>query len=208
MTQQAPRAVISIEDPEPVIVVSGLPRSGTSMMMRMLEAAGLPVLTDGRRQADPDNPNGYYELDRVKGLERGDSSWIAEAQGRVVKVVSPLLQHLPEGREYRVVVMERDAAEVLASQRRMLARRGEPVRDMDDRVLAELYADHRREVRSWAGQTPGVSAVFVDYNDLLVDARPWLERIHELVGRPIDLEAMAAIVEPGLHRSRGPEPGR
>lgn len=190
----------------PITVVTGVPRSGTSMMMRMLEAAGLPILTDGVRGADVDNPNGYYEHERVKSLALGDRSWLGdEARGRVLKVVSPLLPFLPEGNDYRLVVMVRDMDEVLASQRRMLERRNEPVRNMDDALLAAEYGESLRRAETWARSAPNVEAAFVDYNDLVSDPRGTLETLRSLFGHELDLEAMASVVDPALYRNRRPE---
>src|SRR5688572_12632893 len=111
----------------PVIVVSGLPRSGTSMMMRMLEAGGIPILSDGERPADVDNPFGYYEDARVLDLAgRPDRRWVAQARGRALKVVSHLLAHLPHENVYDVILMRRELGDVIASQNRMLERLGEP----------------------------------------------------------------------------------
>src|SRR5512138_3362092 len=109
--------------PETVIIVSGLPRSGTSMMMKMLAEGGLPVLTDSIRTADEDNPNGYFELEVVKKLAEGQRAWLSDAGGKLVKVISALLEFLPPEYHYRVLFMERQIAEILASQQKMLARR-------------------------------------------------------------------------------------
>lgn len=176
------------------------------MMMRMLEAAGLPLLVDDARKPDDDNPQGYYELERVKGLAQGDVGWLAEAEGRVVKVVSPLLPLLPGGRDYRLVVMVRDMEEVLASQRRMLTRRGEPVREMDDAALAAEYGESLRRAEAWAAEAPHVEAAFVDYNAILADPAAALEGLRELLGPDLDLAAMARVVDASLYRNRRPGP--
>jgi hypothetical protein len=110
---------------ERIVVVSGLPRSGTSMMMKMLEAGGIPVLTDYEREADEDNPKGYFEFERVKNLKDGDDAWLPQAKGKVVKVIAALLTDLPSSYEYEVIFMRRAMPEILASQRQMLIRRGE-----------------------------------------------------------------------------------
>ena len=123
----------------PIVVVSGLPRSGTSMMMRMLEAGGLPPLTDGLRAPNDDNPLGYYEFERVKKLPEGDVGWLPEAQGHAVKIIAALLPHLPDSATYRVLFMRRAMSEILASQRRMLIRRGEDADAVDDAEMARLF---------------------------------------------------------------------
>ena len=104
-----------------IIVVSGLPRSGTSMMMKMLAEGGLPILTDALREADDDNPNGYYEFELVKKLPDGQNKWLADANHKVVKIISALLEHLPTNYRYKIIFMEREPSEILASQQKMLA---------------------------------------------------------------------------------------
>ena len=93
-------------DRDVVTIVSGLPRSGTSMMMKMLEAGGIELLIDRVRVADADNPKGYYEFERVKQIET-DQAWLPEAQGKAVKMISALLRHLPADCRYRIIFMER-----------------------------------------------------------------------------------------------------
>src|SRR5574342_806932 len=115
-----------------VTVVSGLPRSGTSMMMRMLETGGLPVMTDHIRIPDESNPKCYYEFEQVKQLKEGNTGWISEGKGKVVKIISALLEYLPPGHKYRIVFMQRNMDEILASQREMLLRRGEPTDRVGD----------------------------------------------------------------------------
>ena len=154
---------------QPVIVVSGLPRSGTSMMMKMLEAGGLPVLIDGLRAADPDNPEGYYEMERVKALDKGDTAWIADARGKGVKVISALLEYLPAAYTYRVLFMHRHMDEILRSQRKMLARRGEPVDAVADEEMAALFAKHVAKVQEWLRSRPNFTLLDVDYNAMLAD---------------------------------------
>jgi hypothetical protein len=172
------------------------------MMMRMLEAAGLDPLCDGVRQPDVDNPNGYYELERVKALVRGDRDWVEDARGRVVKVVSPLLRYLPDDQQYRVILMRRNMDEVLASQDRMLANRGQPDRVTDDARLADLFEQDLAQVASWAEARPHVSCLQVDYNRLLIEPEDELRRIVEFLDAGLDIEAMAHIVDPALYRVR------
>ena len=130
-----------------VTLVSGLPRSGTSMMMKMLEAGGLTVMTDAIRQADIDNPKGYYEYERVKNLEKEtDKSYVREARGKVLKVISFLLKDLPEDNYYRVIFMRRHLDEVIASQNKMLDRRGEDA-IQDRETMAEAYRNHLAAVK-------------------------------------------------------------
>ena len=185
-----------------IIVVSGLPRSGTSMMMKMLEAAGLPVITDELREADADNPKGYYEFERVKQLDKGDTAWVAGAQGKVVKVISALLEHLPPDYPYRVIFMHRQMDEILASQRKMLERRGEPSEQVSDQEMAQLFAKHLQKVQAWLQAQPNFSVLAVDYNQMLQDPRPHIRRLNHFLGGHLDEEAMAAVVDPQLYRNR------
>ncbi len=187
--------------PHTVVIVSGLPRSGTSMMMKMLEAGGLPLLSDGLRTADTDNPEGYYEFERVKQLDKGDVAWLAEAEGKVVKVISALLEHLPSGYQYRVVFMNRRMEEVLASQRKMLAHRGEPS-DISDEKLAELLDKHLRKVKGWLAAQPNFRLLEVDYNAMLADPRPFAAQVNRFLGGVLDEAAMAGMVNPALYRNR------
>jgi len=185
-----------------IIIVSGLPRSGTSMMMKMLAAGGLPVLTDGIRQPDDDNPEGYYEFERVKALPKGDHAWLAEAQGKVVKVISALLEYLPSGYAYRVIFMHRRMEEILASQRKMLLRRGEDVESVSDEEMARLFERHLQKVRAWLATRPDVVVLDVDYNQLLADPWPYVEQINRFLGGGLDVARMVEVVNPNLYRNR------
>jgi len=187
--------------PPPVVVVSGLPRSGTSMMMKMLEAGGLKVVDDGIREADSDNPKGYYEFERVKQLDKGDTEWVEDAQGKVVKVISALLAHLPQGYEYRVLFMNRQMDEVLASQQKMLERRGEESQ-ISDAKLAELLGRHVLKTKSWLAAQPNFSMLDLDYNAMLADPAPFTIEINHFLGGILDEQAMTAVVDPNLYRNR------
>lgn len=185
----------------PVItVVSGLPRSGTSMMMRMLAAGGLPVLADDVRRADDDNPNGYYELEKVKALRR-DASWLPEACGRVVKVISALLEHLPPTHAYRVIFMRRRMSEILASQHDMLARRGEATAT-DDARMAAAFARHLAWVEAWLTHQAHMRVLFIEYGDVLANPVGQAVRINEFLGGELSMPAIMGAVDRALHRQR------
>ena len=192
----------SSENSRAVIVVSGLPRSGTSMMMNMLQAGGVPLLTDGLRVADPDNPEGYYELERVKKLPAGDHAWLAEAPGHGVKIISALLEHLPADYHYQVIFIERSIGEVLASQRKMLSRAGRPADPADDARLAAFFEKHLHVVKERLHTQPHFSALYVSHGELLREPRSAVERIVAHLGRPLDREAMVGAVNPSLYRNR------
>ncbi len=185
-----------------VTVVSGLPRSGTSMMMKMLEAGGIPSLTDSIRTADEDNPKGYYEFERVKQLPKGDVAWLPDAYGKAVKVIAALLPHLPGEYHYRVIFMERAIPEVLASQRQMLIHRGEDPDKIPDDMLAKLFEKHLRQVNDWVSQQPNVKRLDVNYNEMLKNPQPYIEQINVFLGGRLDTMKMAAVVDRGLHRQR------
>ncbi len=185
----------------PVIIVSGLPRSGTSMMMKMLEAGGLELVIDGIRTADEDNPRGYYEFERVKQLDKGDAAWVAEARGKAVKVISALLEHLPPDYRYKVLFMNRRLPEVIASQRKMLARRGEGS-DLSDEKLADLLARHVQQVKTWMARQPNFELLDLDYNAMLLDPTPFVEQIVDFLDQDLDARAMAKVVDPTLYRNR------
>jgi len=186
-----------------ITVVSGLPRSGTSMMMKMLEAGGIPPLTDHLRAADEDNPRGYYEFERVKALE-SDSSWMPQAQGRAVKVISALLRHLPTGFRYKVLFMERDMKEVLASQRRMLERRGAPADPSDDERMAKLFERHLADVRARLTTGDVFDVLEVRYDAVLADPPAEVARIRGFLGVELDEARMAAEVDRELYRQQRP----
>jgi hypothetical protein len=186
----------------PVIIVSGLPRSGTSMMMKVLEAGGLPVLIDGLRAADPDNPEGYYEYERVKELDKGDTAWVADAQGKVVKVISALLEYLPADYQYRVIFMHRNIEEVLNSQRKMLERRGENTEAVNDAEMADLFAKHLAKVKEWLRAQPNFSVLDVDYNAMMKNPDSYIRMINQFVDNALDEQAMAKMINPNLYRNR------
>ncbi len=185
-----------------ITIVSGLPRSGTSMMMKMLEAGGLPPVTDNIRAADEDNPKGYYEFERVKQLPKGDVAWLPDAQGKVVKVIAALLPSLPDGYHYRVIFMQRAMPEVLASQRQMLIRRGEDPNKLPDDVMAKLFEKHLRQVDDWIKQQANVVRLDVNYNEMLKNPAPFIEQINAFLGGQLSAQRMAAVVDPALHRQR------
>lgn len=182
---------------QPIVIVSGLPRSGTSLMMQMLVAGGLEALTDSVRKADEDNPRGYLELEAVKS---GDSSWLDDARGKAVKLISELLQGLPKHGPYKLIFMRRRLPEVLASQNKMLARRGEPQGASDDE-LTEMFAAHVDQVESFLRERDDIDTLFVSYNRLVSEPDKQLERIASFLPE-LDAEAMATAIDPSLYRNR------
>jgi hypothetical protein len=185
-----------------VIVVSGLPRSGTSMMMKMLDAAGLPIMTDHERTADEDNPKGYFEFERVKDLKQEtDKSWVRGARGKVLKVISHLLEDLPDENFYRVILMRRDFDEIIASQNKMLDRRGEqnPIADAEAK---ESYIRHLVDVRFMVRKRPNFEMIEVEFGRALQAPQTFVDDVNSFLGGRLDTDAMMSIVDPDLYRNR------
>jgi hypothetical protein len=196
------RAYRRVRYGQPIIVVSGLPRSGTSMVMKMLEAGGVGVLTDGLRAADEDNPKGYYEVERVKNLaSEPDRGWLADARGKAVKVISYLLKSLPSRFNYKVVFIRRDLEEVLASQRKMLARRGE-TEDTAPERMRSLFEDDLWRATYQLKRRPEFDSIELQYSAVLAQPLDEARRLASFLGGRLDPEAMAAAVDPQLYRNR------
>jgi len=188
---------------EPVIVVSGLPRSGTSMAMQMLAAAGVAVVTDGIRPAGEDNPRGYFEDERVKDLhkEKEDRGWVRDARGKAVKIISFLLKDLPETNNYKVIFMKRALPEVLASQKKMLERRNEVDESGDERML-ELWENHLWRVSYLLKHADQFETLEVAYADVIGDPLREARRIRDFLELNADPETMARAVDEKLYRNR------
>jgi hypothetical protein len=184
-----------------VTIVSGLPRSGTSMMMRMLDMGGMPALTDHVRAADEDNPLGYYEFEPVKRTKQ-DPSWLVGAAGKVVKMVHLLLLDLPDGYEYRVIFMRRRLEEVIASQDVMLARKGKGGAGLPPERMIGLFQEQIDQVDTWTRARPHFRILHVSYNDLLSDPRPAVAQVNEFLGGDLRTDRMLEVVDPQLYRQR------
>ena len=184
-----------------IIIVSGLPRSGTSMMMKIIEAGGMEVFTDNLRIADEDNPKGYYELEQVKALKDGDDSWLSAAPGKVVKVISSLLEHLPSTYKYKIVFMRREISEILASQNQMLIRRGE-ASDGNDGQMAMMFQEHLKRVRVWLTNQPNMDVLYVDYNTMMDDHAPEIKAVAEFLGITEKLNSMLVVPDKKLYRQK------
>jgi hypothetical protein len=184
-----------------ITIVSGLPRSGTSLMMQMLAAGGMPILSDGERQADADNPRGYLEWERIKQLPK-DPACIAEAEGKAVKVISLLLLSLPEGHEYRVIFMQRPLAEVLASQDVMLQHRGTAKPGANVSVIAGAFDKNLRAVNAWLDSKSYVKTLRVPYHDVLRDAEDIAQKLTHFLAIELSVDAMTHQVDASLYRNR------
>jgi predicted AlkP superfamily phosphohydrolase/phosphomutase/tetratricopeptide (TPR) repeat protein len=190
--------------PETVMIVSGLPRSGTSMLMQMLEAGGLPILTDGERAADESNQRGYFELEAVKRLPQDpERAWLHEAGGKAVKVIAQLLPSLPPGVPYRILFMARPLGEILASQQAMLQRSGKQGSKQSQRQLAATYLKQLEQIRQVLAAYPEqVQVLNVDYHRTLANPEDAAARVNAFLGGGLDETAMAEAVEPQLRRER------
>ena len=184
-----------------ITIVSGLPRSGTSLMMQMLAAGGLAILSDGERKADIDNPRGYLEWERIKQLPK-EPSLIAEAEGKVVKIITQLLLSLPDCHEYRVVFMQRPLPEVLKSQDEMLRRRGTYEGNTDNSPIEEAFQRHLIEVNRWLNGKPNVQVLRVHYHRALREPKATAEAVSEFLKVTLDTEAMTREVDSNLYRNR------
>lgn len=173
------------------------------MAMKMLEAGGMPILSDGIRAADISNPKGYYEFEPVKELDKGgDVAWLAAARGKAVKIISFLLTWLPETYNYRVIFMQRDLREVLASQNAMLAHRGEASGSAADDRMRRVYEDHLEKVARFMANRSCFSTLSLDYRDVLQNPADAAGRIDRFLGGTLDVERMAAVADPSLYRNR------
>ena len=186
-----------------ITVVSGLPRSGTSMMMKMLEAGNMLMMTDKIRMADEDNPKGYYEYERVKDMEN-DNSWMDKAHGKTIKIVSPLLYHLNlnEDYTYKIIFMLRDLDEILASQKKMADRLGQNNDIIKDNILKEKYSLHLEEIYEWLQQQNNIDVLYANYADVLENPFAASEGIREFLDADTDAVEMAAVIDSSLYRQR------
>ena len=187
--------------PKPVVVVSGLPRSGTSMMMKMLADGGAPILTDQIRNADEDNPNGYYEFEPVKQLVDRQNKWLADGNGKAVKIISALLEYLPPEYHYKVIFMERAIKEILASQHKMLSRRNEKS-GIEDAAMQAQFEQHLAAVKYWLARQPNIDVLYVEYNAMIVNPDAYCEQIAEFAGIPLDVGKMRSVPNGLLYRNR------
>jgi hypothetical protein len=193
----------------PIVVVSGLPRSGTSMMMQMLAAGGLPPLTDGVRTADESNPEGYFELEAVKALDKASAqadalAWLANARGKAVKILTPLLQYLPETYNYRVILMLRPLDEVVTSQNTMLARAGEATDVVPAGSVITQYETHLRKVQALLASRACFETLTVRYGDVIADPHAQAARVSQFAGGGLAVDRMTAAVHARLYRNRTP----
>lgn len=188
-------------DKEPIIIVSGLPRSGTSMLMRMLEFGGVPLVVDHARAADSDNPLGYYEDQRVKDL-RSNNQWLGQVSGKAVKIISLLLYQLPLLSRCKVIFIQRRMAEILVSQKKMLAAKGQKVDGIDDRTMAKKLNRHLQEVKGWLADQKNTDTLYLEYHEVVADPLTHAAKIGDFLDMDLNTYAMAKAVDGSLYRNR------
>ncbi|GAK51790.1 type I phosphodiesterase/nucleotide pyrophosphatase [Candidatus Moduliflexus flocculans] len=186
----------------PIIVVSGLPRSGTSMMMQMLMNGGLPILADNARPADESNPNGYYEYEAVKRLDR-ENAWLKNAEGKAIKIVAQLLFFLPARYNYKIIFMLRDMNEIIRSQQAMLARQGKTgTQTPSAAILRRNYQRIIAKVMRWSDAKHNVSLLYLNYADVVQHPQQQAEQIHQFLDGTLNPVTMAAVVDAALYREK------
>jgi hypothetical protein len=188
---------------EPIVIVSGLPRSGTSMMMRMLEAGGVPIMSDAEREADIDNPKGYFEYERVKDLEKEtDKSYVREGRGQALKVISFLIKDLPDDNDYRVIFMRRNLDEVLSSQDKMIDRLGSSDSSADDEAMKEAYRNDIVRTRLMCKKNSHMELIEIHYSETVANPAASAHKVNTFLDGRLDETAMLAAVDKSLYRNK------
>ena len=183
-----------------IIVVSGLPRSGTSMMMQILEAGGVEILTDNLRSPDSDNSKGYYEYEKVKNLHK-DNYWLKKCQGKTIKIVSNLIKNLRSDMEYKIIFMERDITEVLSSQSKMLKNAG--LNDSSsDMELKNIFLNHIKEIKIWLQNQTHMEILFVNHKDCIYNSEFVCQDILRFLDMNLNYEEMVKVVDVTMYRNR------
>lgn len=183
-----------------IVVISGLPRSGTSLMAQILDKGGLEVVCDGKRKADGNNPRGYYELEKVKQIEK-DSSWLKEIRGKAIKIVSPLLKFLPDNFDYQIIFVKRNLEEVMASQREMLLGKNKGVKD-NQLKLKKAFKKHLKDIERWIENQKNIEVIYVDHGKVIKSPEKEIEKIACFLKRRLDIKKTSKTVDPLLYRQR------
>ncbi len=183
-----------------ITVVSGLPRSGTSLIMQMLQKGGMEILTDNVRQADESNPKGYFEYEKVKALQR-DSSWLKNADGKAVKIIAQLLRYLPGEFEYKVIFIERVMEEIMNSQQKMLENMGQKTQSLNT-VLSNIFRKQIEDTKKWLETQHNISTLYMTHTDAIFHARETAKQINEFLGFNLKEKNMMQVVDHSLYRQR------
>ena len=186
-----------------IYIVSGLPRSGTSMMMQMLHKGGLVPFTDNVRAADESNPKGYYEHEMIKKLPFDKKkTWLSEAEGKVAKVVSHLLMHLPSNYHYKVIFMTREIQDVVISQQKMLAKKGIANEKNYPLQVEKNFLDNLKKVKIWDEKNYNVALHYVNYVDIVDNPIEQIKQINAIFDNKLDEKAMLSVVDKSLLHNR------
>lgn len=186
---------------ETITVVSGLPRSGTSLLMQMLDKAGMQMFVDNVRQADDSNPKGYFEHEAVKSLAR-NKAWVNQAVGKVVKVVSHLLFHLPDNYHYKIIFVDRDLSQILKSQQKMLIKKGKNKKESYSITLEMSYKKNLEKVDKWAKTHYNVEILHVNFSNLINNGIVEAKKIIEFLNINAKPEDIAKAIDKKLHRTK------
>lgn len=169
--------------------------------MRMLAEGGIPVITDELRRPDSDNPKGYFEFETVRQMAEGNVEWLANSEGKAVKVISALLEYLPPNYSYKIIFLERDVHEILASQRKMLMNRNEKEMGDETEIEAQIQK-HLLAMKPWLVRQPNIEVLYVNYNSLMTKPEPLCEQITEFLDLPLNQTRMLAVPDKQLYRNR------
>jgi hypothetical protein len=191
----------------PIIVVSGLPRSGTSMMMQMLKVSGVDLVMDDTRKPDLYNTRGYYEYEKVKEIKK-DTSWLDGIQGKAVKIISQLLYHLPESHQYKIIFMQRNMEEIISSQNKMLSSRGRGSDVINDTIMAEKFERHLEKIRKWIVNQGNIECLYIHYNNIIEDPIKTITKLNDFFDNQINIRPMLKVIDKSLYRIRKDNQGR
>ena len=183
-----------------ITIVSGLPRSGTSMMMQALKNGGMEILSDNIRRADENNPKGYLEYEKVKTLPK-ENRWLLQADGKAVKIIAQLLRYIPLDARYKIIFMERDLDEILASQEKMLRRMGKSA-DGNGALLKAAFTRQLGDIKAWLQKTPNIETLYLNYGETVKNPQPYMESLCAFLGVDLDVSAMTAGVDAALYREK------
>ncbi len=184
-----------------ITIVSGLPRSGTSMMMKILEVGGMEIVTDNIRKADEDNLHGYYEYEKVKKMQE-DTSWLKETRGKAFKMISQLLYELPANENYKVIFMKRNMNEILASQKKMLENRGNNKDEISDEKMGEFFNKHLSKIMEWMGERKCMDVLYINYNDILENPDEQIKILNRFLNDKLNIEKAVNAIDKSLYRNR------
>jgi len=187
-----------------ITIVSGLPRSGTSLMMQMLEKGGMDILTDGHRKPDENNTRGYFEVEKVKTLQK-DNSWLNEAEGKAVKIIVQLLPFVSPDFDYSVIYMIRPVEEILRSQTRIISNLYKEKKTLAPEILEKTFAKQVRRVQQWMEAHPRIQTLYIFYPEVLHHPLNQARTIQQFLGLELDVKSMASAVDASMWHQKSNE---